>query len=113
LIPVVARDWKIRKSWRWKAPLDHGPTTRVTHEMSRVMMMPTARNGRKSRSGLTPEALSAATSRSPASRPQTSSTVTSSAIGSVRARKAGSMYTRSGITSANGTFLVMTRSVSW
>ena len=36
--------------------------------------MPTARNGRKSRSGLTPAALNAVTSRSPARRPPTSST---------------------------------------
>ena len=25
-MPVAARDWRMRKSWRWKAPLDHGPT---------------------------------------------------------------------------------------
>jgi hypothetical protein len=91
LMPVEARDWRMRKSWRWKAPLDHGPTIRVSQAMSRVTTMPTARKGRRRRSGLTPEALSAATSRSPARRPVTSSTATRVAIGRVRARNAGSM----------------------
>ena len=71
----------------------------------------TRSTGRNSRSALTPAALNAMISRSPARRPPARSTATSSAMGSVWARNDGSMNTRSCSTRWNGTPLVMTRSV--
>ncbi len=80
-IPVVACVSKIRKICLWNAALAHGFTTSVSQAMRALAMMPAARNGRKSRAGLTPEALSAATSRSALSRPPAINTAISTAIG--------------------------------
>src|SRR5438309_436786 len=55
------------------------------------MVSATASTGRKSRSALTPAALSAMISRSPARRPPARRIATSSAMGRVWARKEGSM----------------------
>ena len=79
--------------------------------MAAVMSSAATTTGRKSRSTLTPAALKAMISRSPARRPPASSTATSSAMGRVWARNEGSMKTSSWSTRWNGTPLVMTRSV--
>jgi hypothetical protein len=106
-----ARDWRIRKSWRWNSRSAAGFRTSVRLAVASVTTSEARRTGRNSRSTLTPAALKATTSRSLASRPPARSTATSSAMGSVWARNDGSMKTRSWTTREKGTPFVMTRSV--
>ena len=111
LIPVVALVWRIWKSWFWKAPLAAGAAMSVMNATAALTTQAASTKGRKSRRGLTPEALKAATSMSAAMRPDTMRTATRRAMGRVRPRKAGSMKASRPMTRWNGTFLVMTRSV--
>ncbi len=111
--PLTARVWRIRKSWRWNSSLASGFTTRVSTAVAAVITTAASITGRKSRSTLTPAALNAMISRSPARRPPASSTATSSAMGSVWARNDGSMKISSCSTRWKGTPLVMTSSVRW
>jgi hypothetical protein len=93
--PLSARACKILKSWRWNSRLAIGLTTRVRAAVTAVTTTAVARTGRNRRSVLRPAALHAMISRSPARRPPASSTATSSAIGRVREKNDGSMYSSS------------------
>jgi hypothetical protein len=93
--PLVARACKILNSWRWNSRLAIGLMTSVMVAVTAATTSAAAITGRKRRSVLTPAALNAMISRSPARRPPASSTATSRAIGSVWARNDGSMKTRS------------------
>ena len=111
LSPVTARVFKIVKSCDWNSLLASGFTTSVSSAVVVATARPARNAGRKRRRRLTPAALQATISRSPASRPPARSTATRRAIGRVWARKDGSMKTSSCRTRWNGTPFVMTSSV--
>ena len=110
-IPLTARVWRMRKSCRWNSSLAIGFTTSVSIAVAAVTTSAASTIGRNSRRTLTPAALKAMISRSPARRPPARSTATSRAIGRVCARNDGIMKTSSWSTRWNGTPLVTTSSV--
>ena len=82
--PLAALASRILNSWRWNSRLASGFATSVNTAVTAVIARATV-------STLTPAALSAMTSRSPARRPPARRIATSSAMGRVWARKEGSM----------------------
>src|SRR5438105_4673911 len=70
--PLAARAWTILKSWRWNSSLAIGLITSVRAAVTSMTSTAAARTRRNRRSRLTPAALHAMISRSPARRPTAS-----------------------------------------